>query len=83
MSCKREQRPYCPSDKRINDIWSDKCLYFLIKPLKRLYNYAGQLGNTTRKVQDEDLKLAYSVCSVWIYLVYPEFYKDDGKDLGM
>lgn len=62
---------------------SDKCLYFLIKPLKRLYNYAGQLGNTTRKVQDEDLKLAYSVCSVWIYLVYPEFYKDDGKDLGM
>lgn len=58
-----------------------RCLHFLIVPVRRVFNYVGQLGNTTKNVRDEDLHLAYRVCWVWIQIVYPEYFYDDIDEL--
>ena len=60
-----------------------QCLYFLVKPIKNLFNLAGQLGNTTKKVRDEDLKLAFNVCWVWTQIVYPEYFYDEDGGLNL
>jgi len=50
---------------------------FVINPIKRVLTNIVQYGNTTKKVEDKDIILAYSVARVWMKAVYPEFYKKE------
>ena len=50
---------------------------FVINPIKRALTNIAQCGNTTKNVKDKDILLAYRVASVWMQVVYPEFYKKD------
>lgn len=50
---------------------------FIIKPLKRVLTNIAQCANTTKKVEDKDIILAYCVARVWMQVVYPEFYKQE------
>lgn len=50
---------------------------FIINPLKRVLTNIAQCANTTKKVEDKDIILAYCVARVWMKAVYPEFYKKE------
>ena len=52
-------------------------LYFIIKPVNKILNNLVQCCNTTRKVEDNDIVLAYYVAKEWMKIVYPEFYNED------
>lgn len=54
-----------------------KKMTFIINPMKRVLTYIVQYGNTTLKVKDGDIMLAYCVAREWIQVVYPEFYNKD------
>ena len=49
-------------------------LNFIINPINRALTKIIQYTNTTRKVKDKDIILAYSAAEAWIQIVYPEFY---------
>ena len=50
-------------------------LSFMVKPIKKVLTNIAQCANTTSKVKDRDIILAYSVARTWLQVVYPEFYK--------
>lgn len=52
-------------------------LNFIIRPIKKVLTNIAQCANTTSKVKDRDIMLAYSVAKPWIKVVYPEFYNED------
>lgn len=52
-------------------------LDFIIKPVNKILNNLVQCCNTTRKVEDTDIILAYYVAKEWMKIVYPEFYNED------
>ncbi len=56
-----------------------KCgtLNFIIKPIKKVLTNIAQCANTTSKVKDKDIILAYSVAKTWLQVVYPEFYNEN------
>ena len=54
-----------------------KKIEFIIRPMKKVLTYIAQCANTTNKVKDRDIILAYSVASPWVQVVYPEFYNQD------
>lgn len=49
-------------------------LNFIIMPIKKVLTNIAQCANTTSKVRDRDIILAYSVAKTWLQVVYPEFY---------
>lgn len=49
-------------------------LNFILIPIEKLLNLFIQCANTTSKVKNNDILLAYSVVRRWIKIVYPEFY---------
>lgn len=53
---------------------------FIINPIQKILTNLVQCANTTKKVKDEDIMLAYSAAKYWIQIVYPEFYDQD-KDI--
>lgn len=53
---------------------------FMIKHIKMVLINIVQCANTTRKVKDSDIILAYSVAREWLQVVYPEFY-DENEDV--
>jgi hypothetical protein len=44
--------------------------------MRRVLTHIAQYANTTRKVKDEDLILAYYVARKWLQAVYPEYYDE-------
>lgn len=52
-------------------------LNFIIKPIKKVLTNIAQCANTTSKVKDRDIILAYSVAKPWLQVVYPEFYNEN------
>lgn len=50
---------------------------FLIRPIKKVLTNIVQCANTTSKVEDRDILIAYSVARSWIQVVYPEFYNQE------
>lgn len=52
-------------------------LDFIIKPIKKVLTNIAQCANTTSKVKDRDIVLAYSVAKPWLQVVYPEFYNEN------
>lgn len=52
-------------------------LNFIIKPIKKVLTNIVQCANTTSKVKDKDIFLAYSVAKQWLQVVYPEFYNEN------
>lgn len=52
-------------------------LNFIIKPIKKVLTNIVQCANTTSKVKDRDIILAYSVAKSWLQVVYPEFYNEN------
>lgn len=52
-------------------------LDFIIRPIKKVLTNIAQLGNTTSKVKDEDIILAYSAAKPWLKVVYPQFYNEN------
>lgn len=52
-------------------------LNFIIKPIQKLLNNILQCCNTTRKIEDNDIILAYYAAKEWMKIVYPEFYNKD------
>ena len=56
-------------------------LRFIIKPIENMLNNIVQYSNTTKKVKNNDLQLAYYVAKHWLQIVYPEFYSEDDNDI--
>ena len=52
-------------------------LNFIVKPIKKVLTNIVQCANTTSKVKDKDIILAYSVARSWLQVVYPEFYNEN------
>ena len=52
-------------------------LSFIVKPIKKVLTNIAQCANTTSKVKDRDIILAYSVAKPWLQVVYPEFYNEN------
>lgn len=52
---------------------------FITNPIENIFNNIVQCSNTTRKVKDSDIELAYYAAKYWLQIVYPQFYseKDD------
>lgn len=50
---------------------------FIIRPIKKVLTNIAQCANTTSKVEDKDILLAYSVARAWMQVVYPEFYNKE------
>lgn len=50
---------------------------FIINPIQLGLNYFLQCCNTTKKVNDTDILLAFYAAKHWLEIVYPEFYSDD------
>jgi predicted signal transduction protein with EAL and GGDEF domain len=59
--------------KAITKAHKFKCI---IIPMRRVLTHIAQYANTTRKVKDEDLILAYYVARKWLQAVYPEYYDE-------
>lgn len=55
-------------------------LNFIIKPIKKVLTNIVQCANTTSKVKDKDIILAYYAAKPWLQVVYPEFY-DENEDI--
>lgn len=51
-------------------------LDFIIKPVNKILNNLVQCCNTTNKIEDNDIILAYYAAREWIKIVYPEFYNE-------
>lgn len=56
-------------------------LRVIIKPIENMLNNIVQCSNTTKKVKNNDLQLAYYVAKYWLQIVYPEFYSEDDNDI--
>lgn len=56
-------------------------LRFIIKPIENMLNNVVQCSNTTTKVRNSDLQLAYYAAKHWLQIVYPEFYSEDDNDI--
>ena len=52
-------------------------LSFIVKTIKKVLTNIAQCANTTSKVKDRDIILAYSVARPWLQVVYPEFYNEN------
>ena len=65
---------YCYTWKLINE---HKKFKFITKPIEKIFNNIVQCSNTTRKVKDFDIKLAYYAAWCWIQVVYPQFYSKE------
>ena len=50
---------------------------FITEPIKKVLTNIVQLANTTSKVKDKDIILAYFVAKQWLQVVYPEFYNEN------
>lgn len=50
---------------------------FVINQIKRVLTNIVQCANTTKKVEDKDIILAYCVARAWMQVVYPKFYRQD------
>lgn len=62
----------------INLKLAEKGLYnFIVNPIQLGLNYFMQCCNTTKKVKDIDILLAFYAAKVWVSIVYPEFYSDE------
>ena len=60
----------------------DKCgkLIIITDKLELVLNYLIQYCNTTKKVKETDILLAYYAAKYWMQVVYPEYYiEDDGE----
>lgn len=58
-------------------IKKQKRMEFVVKPIKKVLTNIAQCANTTSKVKDRDILIAYSVARCWIQIVYPEFYNQE------
>ena len=58
-------------------IIKNSTLDFIINPIKKVLTNIAQCANTTSKVKDKDIILAYSVAKPWLQVVYPEFYNEN------
>jgi hypothetical protein len=54
-----------------------KKISFITTPIKDGLTIFVQCSNTTKKVEEKDLWLAYYVAEVWMQIVYPEFCDQD------
>lgn len=54
-----------------------KKLNFLIEPIRKGLTRFAQCANTTKKVEDDDIFLAYYAAKEWIKVVYPEYYNKE------
>lgn len=62
----------------INVKLAEKGLYnFIVNPIQLGLNYFLQCCNTTNKVKDSDILLAFYAAKFWMKIVYPEFYSND------
>jgi hypothetical protein len=52
-------------------------LDFIIKPIQKVLNIIVQCSNTTKKVDDNDIIMAYCAAREWLKIVYPEFYNEE------
>lgn len=53
-----------------------KKMQFIVRPLESLLTSLTQCANTSRKVEEFDIVLAYVAATEWLKLVYPEFYNE-------
>lgn len=56
-----------------------KKLDFIIKPINILLANLVECANTTSKVKDKDIELAYHAAEAWMKIAYPEFYQNERK----
>ena len=49
---------------------------FVIEPMEKALTNIAQSTNTTRRVNDKDIILAYCAAKPWLETVYPEFYNE-------
>lgn len=52
-------------------------LNFIVEPVLNITNNIIQCSNTTKKVEDNDILLAYLAAKYWMKVVHPEFYIED------
>lgn len=64
--------------KVLNQKYNNK-LKFIIKPIENMLTYIIQCANTTKKVKDKDLILAYYVAKSWLQIAYLQFYIEDNN----
>lgn len=57
-----------------------EALNFIIEPMENVLTNIVQCANTTSKVKDRDIILAYCVAKRWLKEAYPEFY-DEKEDV--
>lgn len=57
----------------------DKLVSYIIYPIVNILTIIIQCANTTKRVKDEDIILAYSVAEAWLKVVYPQFYDENDK----
>lgn len=57
-----------------------EALNFIIEPMENVLTNIVQCANTTSKVKDRDIILAYCVAKKWLQVVYPEYY-DEKEDV--
>lgn len=55
-------------------------LNFIITPIENMLNNVIQCFNTTKKVDNRDLQLAYYAAEEWLQIVYPEFYNEEDAE---
>lgn len=62
----------------LSSIVLKKCkkIQFVVGAIENLLNNIVQCANTTKKVKDIDLVLAYFAAKAWMLHVYPEFYNE-------
>lgn len=51
----------------------------IVEATSILLGYILQCVNTTSKVEDKDIFLAYSVAKIWMQIVYPEYYNPNDE----
>lgn len=49
----------------------------IINRIEKVLSNIAQCANTTSKVEDKDIILAYSAARFWLFIVYPEFYNQN------
>lgn len=59
-------------------ITKHKMMTVISRPINKVLNIMVQCANTTSKIEENDIFLAYWVAREWIQVVYPEFYSSEG-----
>ena len=70
---------YCIAEIFSNKFIKKKKLDFIIKHMNILLANLVECANTTSKVKDKDIELAYHAAEAWMKIAYPEFYQNESK----